>query len=266
MKLLLQHFFKRKKRVDVPSYSISRRRLDFSDKINSRPIYAIGDVHGRLDLLLKAERKIFQDMEVHGTSGLIILLGDVIDRGPDSCAVIDYLLKPPPQYAHRIVLCGNHEAALLDFLDDPGKHQWWLKFGGRQTLLSYGIDADYFLRRGRKARGEFVHTIRNAIPPEHLAFLAKLPVSVRIGRILFVHAGVRPGIPIAEQSDHDMMWIREPFLSEGPKLPPYIVIHGHTPGPELDIGKNRICIDTGAVTTNKLSILKLLDEKAFILT
>ncbi|MCX8998430.1 serine/threonine protein phosphatase [Rhizobiaceae bacterium BDR2-2] len=239
-----------------------RRRIELDFGVIPGPIFAIGDIHGRVDLLRDAERRIFANLEATGASnGLIILLGDYVDRGPNSAAVLDYLVQPPPANARRIAICGNHDVAFLNFIEDPDGNTRWLDMGGRDTLLSYGIDLDHVLKRGT---GALKDALKEAVPQTHIDLLERMPVCVRINDFVFVHAGLRPGIPLDQQSDRDMMWIREPFLTEGPGLP-LVVVHGHTPVPEPQVGPGRIGIDTAAVSTDRLSVLKLDRGKARML-
>ncbi|MFK3781083.1 metallophosphoesterase family protein [Agrobacterium sp. NPDC089420] len=236
-----------------------RRRIDLGDKPASFPIYAIGDVHGSLDLLLQAERKILADLAGNPSPALVVLLGDYVDRGRDSCGVLEHLLQPPPAPLRRIALCGNHEQLFGDFLENPQDNMHWLDFGGRQTLLSYGVDFDYFLQKGRLRLQPFKDALLGAIPQTHRQLLSNLPICARVGPYIFVHAGLRPGVPLEGQTDEDMLWIREPFLSRGAGLD-LIVVHGHTPVTEPETGPQRIGIDTGAFTTGRLTILKILES------
>ncbi|NTE83264.1 serine/threonine protein phosphatase [Agrobacterium tumefaciens] len=235
-----------------------RRRIELGDKPASFPIYAIGDVHGSLDLLLQAERKILADLGPDPSPALLVLLGDYVDRGRDSRGVLEHLLQPPPAPLRRIALCGNHEQLFHDFLENPQQNMHWLDFGGRQTLLSYGVDIDYFLQKGRLRLQPFRDALLGAIPQTHRQLLSSLPIYARIGPYIFVHAGLRPGLPLEAQTDEDMLWIREPFLSQGAGLD-LVVIHGHTPVTEPETGPQRIGIDTGAFTTGRLTVLRLSD-------
>lgn len=242
-----------------------RRRIDVGQGHPLVTIYAIGDVHGRIDLLQGVEEKIIADARRSGRPSLIVMLGDYVDRGPDSAAVLDHLCAPLPGGIRRLMLCGNHDAAFAEFVEDPGEHLQWLDFGGRQTLLSYGIDSELMLARGRRGIDDLREALQNAVPSQHLDLIERMPVYARIGPYLFVHAGVRPGVPLEAQTDEDLMWIREPFLSQGPKLP-YVVIHGHTPSAEPTIGPGRIGIDTGAFATGKLTVLRIREGKTHLLT
>jgi serine/threonine protein phosphatase 1 len=254
----------RGRKQPAPRDDRRRRRLDLGDRPVSFPIYAIGDVHGSLDLLLQAERKILADMAGSSSPALVILLGDYVDRGRDSCGVLQHLLQPPPAPLRRIALCGNHEQLFSDFLENPQDNMHWLDFGGRQTLLSYGVDIDYFLHKGRLRLQPFKDALIGAVPQTHRQLLSSLPIYARIGPYIFVHAGLRPGIPLEVQTDEDMLWIREPFLSEGAGLD-LLVIHGHTPVAEPESGPQRIGIDTGAFTTGRLTVLKLSDAGLYLI-
>jgi|EndMetStandDraft_4_1072995.scaffolds.fasta_scaffold12290_5 serine/threonine protein phosphatase 1 len=237
-----------------------RHRLTIpEDRVSD--VFAIGDIHGRLDLLLAAEERIKAVFKATGLPAVIICLGDFIDRGPDSRGVIDHLVTKMEMPFYRICVCGNHDDAFLTFLKDDHFDPAWLEFGGDRTLLSYGIDAGYLLKMDPSGR-ELKLAARNAVPPSHVAFLERLPVAVTFGRYLFVHAGVLPGRPLAEQSDMDLMWIREPFLSQGPGTD-MMVIHGHTPGTNFQHGPNRIGIDTGAYATGVLNVLHIGREGLF---
>lgn len=241
------------------------RRVDLGERSPAFPIYAIGDVHGCLDLLLNAEQKIAADMERNKTPGLIVMLGDYIDRGPNSSAVLEHLCQAPMEGTRRILLRGNHEAAFLQFVEAPLQNLQWLEFGGRQTLLSYGIDVKHYLTREARKQRRLETTLNTFIPEAHLALIRSMPIYLRFGKYLFVHAGVRPSIPLESQLDEDLLWIREPFLSSGPDLP-YFVIHGHSPVPEPQVGASRICIDTGAVASGRLTVLKIQNESASVLS
>lgn len=242
----------------------ARPRIDLDAAELPTTIYAIGDVHGCLDLLIEAENKIYHDAVTSNGTGLIIMLGDYVDRGPDSAGVLEHLSNPPPGNLRRVMLCGNHEAAFLDFMEDPAGHMDWIEFGGRQTLFSYGIDADHFITKGRRGLEELKDAMRAGIPERHRALMASLPIYLKTGAFVFVHAGLRPGLPLASQNDRDMMWIREPFLTRGPELP-LVVVHGHTPSTGVKVGPRRIGIDTAAVSTGRLTVLRIAEGRARLL-
>lgn len=238
-----------------------RRRIDLGDEPPPYPIYAIGDVHGCFDLLRAAEQRIADDIAETGRAGLVILVGDYVDRGPMSSRVLDHLIAPSDLGLKRLPLCGNHDALFGLFLDRPELHGDWLELGGEQTLLSYGLDVQAPNAKRIFRSGGARELLAEAVPAAHRNFLATLPVSLKIGNLLFVHAGLRPGIVLDRQTDEDMMWVREPFLSEGPRIPHLVVIHGHTPSDQPSLGPQRIGIDTGAFYSGQLTILKVEGSK-----
>jgi len=208
-------------------------------------VYAIGDVHGCSDRLAVMHQLIARDLAGRPVAEpTVVHLGDYIDRGEDSAGVIDLLLRGWPAPAPRCInLLGNHEDMMLRALQ-PGDVEAvadWLSNGGASSLESWGVP--------RRARAPDWH---RSIPPAHVAFLRALPLHHVQGGYLFVHAGLRPGVPLARQSRHDMLWIREPFLSWTGALP-FVVVHGHTPAGEPTIRHNRIGIDTGAVLGGRLT-------------
>lgn len=232
-----------------------RKRLSIAEG-EYEAIYAIGDVHGRLDLLLDAERKVLEDKAFSGRK-LVVMLGDYVDRGPESSGVLTHLASERDAGFDRICLCGNHDAVMAEFCHAPEKHGEWFRFGGRETLRSYGIDPRVL--EGENRSPTLVRELlADAIPRAHLDFLAAAPISLEIGSLFFVHAGIQPGIEIRRQSDEDFLWIREPFLTDGPMLP-IVVIHGHTPADQVTYGPGRIGIDTGAYSSGRLSVLRIAD-------
>lgn len=222
-------------------------------------IYAIGDVHGRLDLLLKLEAQITADVTKQKQPALIIMLGDYIDRGPDSCAVLDHLLAPPPDNIKRICLRGNHEEGMLAFLDEPSAKAGWLEMGGRETLFSYGFDIDDF-NSSRRERRMLQYKVDSHVPEEHREFLHKLPACAIFSDFVFVHAGLRPGVPMSAQTDEDMLWIRKAFLDQSEDFG-FTVVHGHTPLDKPFASSYRICVDTGAYISDHLTAAKIVDGK-----
>jgi len=253
------------RRESAPAAATQRRwRVDLGADQPEFAIYAIGDVHGCLDLLCAAEETIRRDVQQTKVAGLIVMLGDYVDRGPDSRGVLDHLAKAPGDDIRRITLCGNHDDLFLNFLDAPHSYAGWLEMGGRETLSSYGIPGTYVSLDGRESSDLLRKRLMTAIPDHHRALLTAMPVSLKIGNYLFVHAGIRPGIPLQNQSDKDMMWIREPFLTRGPELP-ITLIHGHTPGHAPSYGPGRIGIDTGAYASGKLAVLKLYGGQTTVL-
>ena len=240
-----------------------RQRLTIAP---DRPLlYAIGDVHGCYSALLALEERIRADAARRmAERPLIVYLGDYVDRGPASRSVIEHLATADHgDGIERIALCGNHDDTFLHFAFNPQQNRRWLDYGGDATLRSYGIEpADYLGRDdGLEALGE---VLRHALPRHHVDFLQSLPITLTTGNRLFVHAGIVPGIPLAHQQDYDLIWIREPFLSEGPGLP-MTVIHGHTAGAEPVFGTGRICIDTTCYATGRLTALRVTPEAASLL-
>lgn len=243
-----------------PAIGLPRRRLSLEAVQLQRTVYAIGDVHGRIDLLLDAEQRILQDLENETLLPMVVMLGDYVDRGPCSAAVLDHLTAPPPSNFERVLLCGNHDAAFAAFIEDAENNLGWIEYGGRQTLMSYGIEPDQFIDRGRHGIRELAGIMSSVIPEAHRELLSALPLYLKIGSLLLVHAGIRPGVPLENQRDDDLLWIREPFLSNGPEIPLFVV-HGHTPAKDIQVGPRRIGIDTGAHSTGHLTVLKIKDRR-----
>ena len=215
--------------------------------------YAIGDVHGRLDLLEQLLSEIERDRSERPTpKTLLVFLGDLIDRGPHSAQVIERLRTYSSDDARTVFLLGNHEEVLLRILDgDTSLIPSWLQFGGRQCLQSYGADSRRIaLETDEKA----LEIIRGVIPEAHVAFLNSFIDSCRFGDYLFVHAGIRPGIAIDDQQQSDLRWIREPFLFDDTDHG-CVVVHGHTICDEVEERPNRIGVDTGAYRTGILTAL-----------
>jgi serine/threonine protein phosphatase 1 len=226
-------------------------------------IFAVGDVHGHLDLLLGAEERMRENSKPGGRK-LIIMLGDYIDRGPHSYGVIEHLIAAPPAGFDRICLTGNHEAIMLAFLAGIEGNGAWLDWGGKETVASYGVDPYKYL--DIDGTGHTLRTVLNdVLPQSHLDFMGSLPICVSSAPYLFTHAGVVPGKPLADQADEDLFWIREPFLTLGPQLPGLTVVHGHTPSLEPTFAEGRIGIDTGAYKTGRLTVLKIAGETAEII-
>ncbi len=220
-------------------------------------LYAIGDVHGCLGALLALEAQIIEDARGVEGEKWLVYLGDYIDRGPQSAQVVEHLLGDPPQGFKRICLRGNHEAALLAALKDAPALEDWLAFGGDATLLSYGIDPDKIesLRRGGRASSR-LQLVSAHIPDEHLRFFNELASILTVPGYVFVHAGLRPGIALAEQDADDMIWIRGEFLDAAHDFGA-VVVHGHTIVPEPELLGYRIGLDTGCFATGRLTALKI---------
>ena len=218
-------------------------------------VYAIGDVHGRADLLADLHALIREDAtEAPESRRLIVYLGDYVDRGPDSAAVIDLLLSEPMRGFEQVFLMGNHEDFLLHFLDDPSVGPQWMANGGEATLASYGVVLDAPAEEADMAAAS--DALRKVLPKAHRDFLEALPVTHREGDYLFVHAGIRPEVPLEKQSVEDLLWIREPFL-ESRDVWEFVVVHGHTPVDGPEVHDNRIAVDTGAVWSGRLTAVVL---------
>jgi serine/threonine protein phosphatase 1 len=215
-------------------------------------LYAIGDIHGQLDLLHDILRRIEEDHRARSDAELhLMFLGDYVDRGPQSAGVIEFLIKAPSLYGSCHFLKGNHEDAMVRVLEG-GRDQIenWLRYGGRETLHSYGI-SDRVIAMG----GTFLSAeLSDKVPMAHRHFLNSLEPCKQFGDYVFVHAGIRPNVPLARQDPADLMWIRSPFLDfKGDHG--VTVVHGHTVTDNVVVTGNRIGIDTGAYRTGRLSAI-----------
>lgn len=226
-------------------------------------IYAIGDVHGHLDLLRHMHGRIAAEIDRDRPADWrIVHLGDYVDRGPDSKGVLDFLIEACAADSLRITaLAGNHDVGFLDFLAEPSADGLFARNGGIETARSYGVELDFrtpgTLRIGHKA-------LLRAVPEAHLRFLRELRVSAEFGDYFFCHAGIRPGIPLEKQSADDLVWIRREFL-DYEDLHPKVVVHGHTPAAAAEVKPNRINIDTGAFFTGRLTALAVEGRKKYLL-
>jgi serine/threonine protein phosphatase 1 len=230
-----------------------------------RRIYAIGDIHGRSDLLEQMVAAIARDLE-RGTDGsagcsaadaVTITLGDYLDRGPDSCGVLDRLARNPFPTPY-IALKGNHEELFEAFLRNPAVGAHWLQLGGLETLRSYDASlVPLMLRNDFEVASD---RLRAAIPLEHVRFLASLRLSFDHERNYFCHAGVRPGIALDQQSQRDLLWIRQEFLASKVDFGK-VVVHGHTPVDRPELLANRINVDTAAFATGRLTCVVLNDNE-----
>lgn len=216
-----------------------------------RLVYAVGDVHGHSGELAALTAEIRRDAAGSAPGGrpLIVFLGDYVDRGPDSRGVLDALLALEVDPAFEVVaLKGNHEDALIRFLAEPGYAQAWIDNWGETTLRSYGIDP----WGGEAVQARFAA----AFPDAHRAFLGRLRPSLEIGDYFFAHAGVRPGVALADQTERDLMWIRWEFLQSDADFGK-VVVHGHTPSETPELKANRINVDTGVYFTGVLTAVRL---------
>ena len=231
-------------------------------------LYAIGDIHGQLGLLQAAHDLIADDMARHGP-GPVIHVGDLVDRGPDSRGVIDFLADGIAAGKDWVVLKGNHDRMFTRFLRDPWEPELglraelsWLhpRLGGADTLRSYGV-ANAGDRPVEKVHAE----AREAIPQAHVAFLSERPVLHRAGDCVFVHAGIRPGVALEDQTETDLVWIREPFLTETASFGP-LIVHGHTAIDAATHYGNRLNLDSGAAYGGPLSAVVIEGREAALLT
>jgi serine/threonine protein phosphatase 1 len=221
-------------------------------------VYAVGDIHGRVDLLREINQLIHEDGYAHqAPRNLVVYLGDYIDRGPHSSEVIDLLLDKPLPGFERVHLAGNHEDSLLRFLHDAAIGPAWLDYGGAATCHSYGVRPPdpASARDLLRAQAE----LREKLPERHRAFMRGLAATHTEGDYFFVHAGVRPGVPLAAQSPEDLLWIRREFLDSNAEFGK-IVVHGHSITELPEVRRNRIGIDTGAFASGHLTCLVLADE------
>ena len=215
-------------------------------------IYAVGDIHGRLDLLNELLAWIDTDIGLRPTARPIyVFLGDYIDRGPASRETIDRLIEHS-EANECIFLKGNHELIAIKCLSDRNLFDQWMRLGGMETLVSYGISAQG-LANGRNIV-ELQAAFHRALPQAHFRFFRDLQPFFVCDDFFFVHAGVRPNVDLTRQKESDLLWIRDEFLSSNVDFGK-IVVHGHTPTLEIEVGSNRINIDTGAFATGRLTCL-----------
>ncbi len=253
---MIKRFFPGKNKIanDLDAPRLDSRAPSVPENMR---LYAIGDIHGRADLLTQLLQQIEADARdlTPETHKVLVFLGDYIDRGLQSREVLDLLVSGPIPGFITHFLKGNHEEMLLHFLNDPTYGITWCDYGGLQTLDSYGA-TQTTLARHPMAYNAAAEVMRTLLPPDHLEFLSKLGTTLVIGDYMFVHAGVRPGCALGAQQDKDLLWIRDKFLRSNENFGK-IVIHGHTPEACVQTRKNRIGIDTGAFMTDVLTCLVL---------
>jgi serine/threonine protein phosphatase 1 len=215
-------------------------------------LYAIGDIHGRLDLLNELLARIETDIMLRPTARpVFVFLGDYIDRGPSSRETIDRLIEHG-ETRESVFLKGNHELIAIKCLSDRSLFDQWMRLGGVETLISYGI-SPASLASGKQIV-ELQAAFHEALPQAHFRFFRDLQSSFICGDFFFAHAGVNPNVDLSVQKEIDLLWIREEFLSSKQDFGK-IVVHGHTPIDEVEVGPNRINIDTGAFATGRLTCL-----------
>lgn len=235
-----------------------------SARVDGQLVYAVGDIHGRYDLLKDLLAQVLVDAQgrAAGRRPVLVLLGDYVDRGPQSAEVVEALTWLQGRRDLEIhVLKGNHEQALLEFLDDPERGGPWLGFGGAETLASYGVAVPSGPQELVAARDALLARM----PAAHLRRLQSLETLLVIGDYAFVHAGVRPGVALSAQVEEDLLWIRRDFLqSDGPFGK--IIVHGHTWRDERpEVLEHRMGVDTGAYSTGVLTALRLEDDAVGLL-
>lgn len=230
------------------------------------PIYAIGDIHGQLAMLEAALQRIEAD---GGPDARVVFLGDYTDRGPDSRGVVDLLARGQAEGRNWVCIKGNHDRMFSMFMEDHPRNDdrllvgyHWLhpRIGGVETLQSYGVDV---------AERERIHQVhdraRSAVPPEHLSFLDGLKTAHQEGEMLFVHAGIRPGLPLEQQTEEDLVWIRQEFLTDT-RAHPWLVVHGHTHVKRAEHHGNRVNLDTGAGYGHPLTAAVFEGRDCWLLT
>jgi len=228
-------------------------------------VYAIGDIHGRLDLLTRLLELIEMDRaSVGDRKTVLVYLGDYIDRGPASREIVDRVMEPPSMIDKVVRLRGNHEDALLAFIEDPDRGRIWLEYGGLATLSSYGVHVPTTMKPVERF-SFMARELERLLPADHREFYRTLPLSETIGDYFFVHAGVDPRRPFDEQDAIDLTTIRSPFLEWGQPLE-RVVVHGHTIAREPEFHPWRIGIDTGAYASGHLTCLVLEGAEKRILS
>lgn len=226
-------------------------------------LYAIGDVHGRLDLLRAMHAQIRAElMRDHPPDWRIVHVGDYVDRGPDSKGVLDFLIARRREDARVVTLKGNHDEGFEHFLTGQPSFRIFTNNGGEATARSYGVEADFLSEQGlQRARA----ALAAAVPGEHLAFLKELQFCVEFGDFFFCHAGIRPGVPLDRQDPQDLIWIRDEFLDHA-DLHPKVIVHGHTPSDVPEVRGNRVNIDTLAYASGRLSALVVDGKEKRLMT
>jgi diadenosine tetraphosphatase ApaH/serine/threonine PP2A family protein phosphatase len=235
----------------------------------TKPVYAIGDIHGHLDQLQRVHSLIEQDQATQGYDNApVVHIGDLTDRGPDSRGVIQHLIEGREAGKNWTIIKGNHDRFFQMFVQDPAwvdvhlrPELTWLhqRMGGLETLKSYGIEAT-----ANRSWLDLASEAQAKVPAAHTAFLRGLPLYHRHGELLFVHAGLRPDVPIEDQTETELMWMREPFLSHKGSHGS-LVVHGHTMVDHVEHHGNRVNIDTGAGRGDDLSAVVIEGRQVFVL-
>lgn len=229
-----------------------------------RRVYAIGDIHGRSDLLDELLDRVAADTTARGSADtLVIFLGDLIDRGPDSRGVVERLRQFSRGPIATRFLMGNHEEVFLKALrGDLRALRFLIRIGGRETILSYGVGEDDYRALDFH---DLMTLIQRRVPREHVEFLAGFERWIEAGDYLFVHAGIRPGVALEDQESSDLRWIRDDFLRHRDDFGK-VIVHGHSITQEVDIRPNRIGIDTGAYASGRLTAIGLEGAERWFLS
>lgn len=226
---------------------------------DGRVRYAVGDIHGRADLLEKMldllEARAIDDLRPAGEP-VVIFLGDYVDRGRESAKVLDLLIEARPAGFERRYLKGNHEQAMLAFLEDPIANRAWLMHGGNETLISYGVQPPSPLHSKNEDWKAAAEALRANLPAAHVKFLKELGRYHAIGDYVFAHAGIDPSRSLTKQTDRDLFWIRARFLQSRKRMK-YRVVHGHTPVDVPYADSRRVAVDTGAYASGVLTVARL---------
>jgi serine/threonine protein phosphatase 1 len=247
-------------------FNFAARMQPRADKVpDGVRVYAIGDIHGRLDLLDDLLARIRADDRDRGggVRTQYIFLGDLIDRGPDSCGVVERLMNLAAAGMNARFLMGNHEEVFLRAIGgDIRALRFLVRIGGRETLRSYGISEEDYRSLDFD---ELAALATQQVPAAHLAFLERFENMIALGDYLFVHAGLKPGVAIEDQALSDLCWIREEFLNHRDSFGK-MVVHGHSITQDIDVRANRIGIDTGAFASGRLTAIGLEGEERWFLS
>ena len=247
-------FWKRKSKAQAPA--TDARIAALPEWVQT--VYAIGDVHGMIALAKRAEQAISADPDFDPKTSAILYLGDLVDRGPESAFLLDWLIAKSRSDAERLFLCGNHEQMFLAFIADPAQHMNWLDFGGYETLNSYGILHSHKKLQAMRSK-DLKGILAATIPESHIRLMSQMQDAYDAPGYFFAHAGVDPKVPLAQQSRDDLLWARHRFMGHEDGYEKTIV-HGHTPVSEAVFENGRVSVDTGAYTTGKLSVAKISIE------
>jgi len=221
-------------------------------------IYAIGDIHGRFDLLSRMHERIMTEVQQDRPADWrIVYLGDYVDRGPESNRVLEFLSTESEVDPRIITLAGNHDAGMLSFFNRPRSDGLFALYGGDATARSYGVELRLSPEEDLLASAD---KLQRVVPEKQLQFLRNLPLTASFGDLFFCHAGIRPGVPLEEQKRSDLIWIREEF-HDYLGLHPKLIVHGHTPRLAPEIRPNRVNLDTGAVKFGVLSCMRFEDTQ-----